>query len=323
MIKLPDEWLVIGSGSLTGSRFIALTKGSKLYGSGGGLDAPNPDLIDFYQLDVTNEAQVEEIIGKFPGKYVINFAGATLVDEIEKTRPQDPTNPEELNQNLAYKVNVLGTRYIAAACRRFGKFPVFISTGFVFDGKNGLYNEESAVAQDSAEVSWYGWTKILAEKEVAVSGVESVTMRISYPYRSEYEGKGDFGRNFLNLYDAVQKGEKQWYPIFIDQTLTPTFIDDLPPAVLTLVENQATGIYHVTSSEVTTPYEFCCEALRVARGVENPESIVPKGTLVDFEETHPNSAKRPLHGGEKTNKIQALSFTPTTWRDGIKRAFGK
>ncbi len=309
MITLPDEWLVIGAKSLVGSRFLELSEG-------------RITAIDSDQLDITNSLQIEEVLNKFPGKSVINFAGATIVEAIEKDRPKDPSNQDELSQNVAYKVNVLGAGYIVAACKKLNKFPIFISTGFVFDGKNGPYNEDSPVASDPGEVSWYGWTKVLAEKVVAQAGIDYLTVRISYPYRSHYGGKSDFARNFLNLYDSVQKGEREWYPIFTDQTLTPTFIDDLPQAILTLVENETKGIYHITSPAVTTPYEFYCELLKVARGVENPESLVPKGSLVEFQKSHPTLAKRPLHGGEKTEKIQALDFTPTNWKEGIKKAFG-
>lgn len=308
MTTLPSEWLVIGAKSLVGSRFLELSEGKIT-------------AIDSDELDVTNEENVEEILSKFSGHYVINFAGMTIVDDIEKTRPSDPGSQDELNSNLAYKVNVLGIRYIANTCKRLGKFPIFISTGFVFDGKRGPYTEEDPVAQSPGDVSWYAWTKILAEKEIRASDVGYLNIRISYPYRSEYSGKGDFARNFLNLYDGVVKGEKSWYPIFTDQTLTPTLIDDLPPAVLTLIEKNGTGIYHVTSPLPVTPYEFCCEILKVARGVENPENLVPEGTLVEFQNSHPDSAKRPLHGGEKTSKIQTLGFTPTNWKEGISKAF--
>lgn len=309
MIVLTGEWLVIGAKSLVGSRFLELTEG-------------NITAVDSEELDVTSEKQVEDVLNKFPGRFVINFAGATIVEEIEKTRPKDPNNQEELEQNLAYRVNVLGTRYIAQTCKRLGKFPIFISSGFVFGGKSGPYSEEDRVASDPNEVSWYAWTKVLAEKEVEISGVENLTIRISYPYRSQHQTKGDFARNFLNLYDSVQKGEKSWYPIFTDQTLTPTFIDDLPQAVKALVEGEVSGIYHVTSPLLTNPYEFCCEVLKVARGVENPESLVPKGSLVEFQNSHPDLPKKPLKGGEKTDKIQALGFTPTNWKEGINKAFG-
>jgi len=323
-VTLPYKWLVIGSGSLVGSRFIELAcGGNNIYGAGGEADKNNPNLVEFSELDVTDEEAVKRVISNFPGNHVINFAGVTIVEQIEKTRPIDPFNQQELDQNLAYRVNVIGTRNIIKACQETGKFPIFISTGFVFDGTNGPYSEDDPIATDPNQVSWYAWTKVLAEKEVSNSGIENITIRISYPYRSEFDGKTDFARSFLSLYDGIQKGEKQWYPIFTDQKLTPTFIDDLPEAVLTLVEDDARGIFHLTSPEITDPYQFCCEVLRVARGVEDPESIVPKGLLVKYMEEHPEAPLKPLDGGELVDKIVSLGFIPTNWKMGIKKAFEK
>lgn len=324
-INLPGEWLVIGCGSLVGSRFVELLGAeTAIYGAGGPIDKDNPRLKGFYLLDITDENKVLEVIKSFPGNYVINFAGATLVDEIEKTRPENPFDQEQLNSNMAYRVNVIGTRNIIKACQETGKFPVFISTGFVFDGKDGPYSEDDPIAANPDEVSWYAWTKILAELEVGSFDLKNLVIRISYPYRNEYPAKADFARNLLNLYDEVQSGKrKNFYPIFADQTLTPTFIDDLPQMVSILVTNNAEGVFHLSSSEITTPYEFCCELLKIARGVENPELSVPIGSLIEFQQQHPELAKRPIKGGEKIEKISKLGFTPTSWREGIKRYFSK
>lgn len=316
MTKLPGGWLVIGAGSLVGSRFVGLLEDTNILRAGGDNDGD-------IKLDVTDSEQVKSVINSFQGKYIINFAGATVVDEIEKERPQNLDNEDELNQNLAYKINVLGTRNILKAAKETNKFPIFISTGFVFDGKNGPYSEEDPIAQNPEDVSWYAWTKILAEKEVERSGVKSLTIRISYPYRSEYEGKMDFGRTFLKLYDDFKNGTRDSiYPIFADQTLTPTFIDDLPKAIAILIEKEATGIYHVTSPEITTPYDFCIELLKVARGLENPEEIIKKGSIEEFQSVHSELAKRPIYGGEKSDKISKLGFIPTSCKEGIKLAYG-
>lgn len=321
-----DKILVIGPGSLTGSRFIELLADDvEVYGAGGSMDENTPKLKKFFQLDITDPQSVQDVFKEYPGKFVINFAGATAVDEIEKTRPADINNQEELNNNLAYKINVLGTRHVVDAAKLHEKFPIFISTGFVFDGENGPYTEESPVASDPQKVSWYAWTKMLGEKEVSKDEGGYIMLRPDYPFRSEYEGKMDFGRSFLKLYDEVTSGKREsFYPIFADQTLAPTFIDDFTPAVTTLIEKDATGTFHLTSPEITTPYDFCLEILKVARGVEDPASLVPKGNIVEFQEQHPELAKRPVHGGLKSDKIiTTIGFTPTDWREGIKKAYGK
>lgn len=323
MSKL-EKLLIIGPGSLVGSRFVELLPPDvKIWGAGGTLDEYSK-VEGFDELDITNEAQVLQVIKNSPADFVINFAGATAVDDIEKTRPKDPNDQQQLMENLAYKINVLGTRNIVNAANASGKFPIFISTGFVFDGKNGPYGEEDEVASSSDDVSWYAWTKVLAEKEVASSGLDYLMLRISYPYRGNYPLKSDFARNFLTLYDDFRSGRiDSIYPIFADQTLTPTFVDDLSEGVVVLLKNQQTGIFHLTSPDITTPYDFACELLKVARGVENSEEVLTKGSLVDFHKAHPELAIRPLHGGEKSEKIAKLGFRPTGWREGIRKAFSK
>jgi|SRR3989344_8815737 len=314
--------LVIGPGSLTGSRFVELGNNFEIYGAGGSMDEGREDLAGFKALDITDEKNVYDVVSKFRGEVVINFAGATIVDEIEKTRPRVFQAETKLQENIAYRVNVLGTRFLANACQTNGKFPVFISTGFVFDGKQGPYSEEDLVATSPEDVSWYAWTKILAEREVEKSGVSNLTLRISYPYRSEYDGKSDFARSMLKVYDEYISGKRDSiYPMFSDQTLSPTLIDDIPNALEFLLQRKERGIFHLTSPEITTPYNFCLELLKVARNLESPE-LIKKGSILEFQKTHPEAAKRPVHGGEESDKIIKLGFTPTSWKEGIKIAYG-
>lgn len=320
---MKQKILVIGPDSLTGSRFIELGQDFfEFYGAGQKSGGTITSLQDFQPLDLTDSNDVDKVISKFPGDLIVNFAGATIVDEVEKTRPANLEDEELLSQNVAYKVNVLGTRYLAEASKRANKFPIFISTGMVFDGESGPYSEEDPVASDFEKLSWYAWTKILAEKEVEDHNPNSLIIRISYPYRSNFEAKTDFARTFLKLFDEYQAGQRsEIYPIFADQTLTPTFIDDLAPAFNFLVAQKATGIFHLTSPELTTPYDFCLELLREVRGVEDPSKIIKKGSIVQFQKAHPEKAKRPVKGGEKVDKLTGLGFTPTDWHQGIKQAF--
>lgn len=320
---MKQKILVIGPDSLTGSRFIELGQDFfEFYGAGQKLGETIPGLQDFQTLDLTDSQDVEKVISNFPGDLIINFAGATIVDEIEKTRPTNLEDEELFSQNMAYKVNVLGTRYLAESSKKANKFPIFISTGMVFDGENGPYSEDDPVASDFGKMSWYAWTKILAEQEVSKLIPNSLIVRISYPYRSKFEAKTDFARTFLKLYDELQSGQRsEIYPLFADQTLTPTFIDDLAPAFNFLITKKATGIFHLSSPEITTPYDFCLEILREARGVEDPKRIIRKGSIVDFQKAHPEIAKRPVKGGEKVDKLIKLGFVPTDWHQGIKKAF--
>ena len=96
-----------------------------------------------------------------------------------------PIHKKRLNktgdkEGPAYKVNVIGTRNIARAAKKTGKYLVHISTAYVFDGKKqGKYVEDDPVNP----IEWYGQTKAWAEEEVAKNCERFSILRIDRPYR--------------------------------------------------------------------------------------------------------------------------------------------
>lgn len=324
-VSLPEPVLVFGTSSLVGSQFVEeMGENSKLYGAGRrNIWQGRDQLKDFWQVDVTDEDQVRDVVRKFPGQYVFNFAAETAVGSMEKTRPVDPFNLRQLDANLGYRVNVLGSKNLALACKESDKTLIHTSTDFVFDGNEGPYGEDSPVVDSPDLVSWYGWTKAKAEKVIKQSGARSIVIRISYPYRKSFEGKGDVVRNFLDMYDKFKKGEiLALYPAFEDQLFTPTLIDDIPNDVSLIISKNESGIFHIASPDVVNFRTFLCEVLRVARGVENPEDLIGVGSIVDFFAKNPTAAKWPKNGGLKVDRIVSLGFTPTSFKDGIRKAFG-
>ena len=47
----------------------------------------------------------------------------------------------ELNKELAWKINVEGTKNIVEAAKAAGSFLIYISTDYVFSGEKGNYKE--------------------------------------------------------------------------------------------------------------------------------------------------------------------------------------
>jgi dTDP-4-dehydrorhamnose reductase len=318
----PAELLIIGTTSLVGSRFVEQLGGiSQFYGANRQKPA-SPLLKNGWGMDVTDAGSVLNVIKEYPGQYILNFAGFTDVGAAEKMRPQNPLDQQSLNDNPAYQLNVVATKNIIAACQQTGKFPIFLSTDFVFDGKIGPYREQDLRASNSNDINWYGWTKLLAELETEKLGLDYLMIRIAYPYRKDFSGKGDFGRDMLTkAATRAADGTVTFnYPLFTDQKLTPTFIDDLAPALTALIEKGQKGIYHLASPEIVSPFDFGCEIYRVAWGMKDPENLIEKG---DLEEILLNGGtKKPLHGGLKVEKlIHDAGFTPTDWKTGIKLAY--
>ncbi len=320
-----DKLLFVAPESMIASRTFELLR-SKFEIVGAGISneiTPTLKLGSYDELDITDYDHVLAVLTKFPGQYFINFAAMTAVDEIEKTRPANPNDQAELNSNLAYKVNVIGTRNLAKAAKELGKAAIFISTDYVFNGERGGYDEEESLPDSADGLTWYGWTKVLAEKEFIDSGLEDyLIIRLSFPYRSQFEGKGDIARNWISIYDKFKSGElKQMYPIFTDQIFTPTFVDDLASALELLVSQKSRGIFHLASPQSVSMYDFACQIFKVARGVGDPEKIVPKGSLVKYMEEHTGYI-RHKNSSLKSDKITKLGFRPTGWREGLKKAYG-
>lgn len=285
--------LVTGSAGLVGSRFVELAP--KTY------DLLTPEIDS---LDLTDFDKVENYISKERPDVVIHFAAYTDVDGAEKQKGD--------KSGLAWRVNVGGTKNLVSAVEKIDCRIVHISTDFIFPGDDkypGPYTEDARLPEDNQAISWYGWTKLQAEKEVLNSGAKAAIVRISYPFRSEYPTKADFARNILNLFDSGNL-----YPMFADQKVTPTFIDDACRLITVIIKSKKEGIFHAASCDLTTPYLFASYLIKKARGVEG---VVKKGSMKEF---FASGDKTPRHrlGGLKSQITQRqLGIDLMSWKDGI------
>lgn len=101
---------------------------------------------DLPELDITDPREIREQLRRHRPEAVINAAAATRVDDLEA----DP--------DLALKVNGLGPRNLAVACRQLDLKLIHLSSDYVFDGaKPDPYVEWDA----TGPLSVYGWSKLL------------------------------------------------------------------------------------------------------------------------------------------------------------------
>lgn len=222
--------LVFGGAGLVGSKFIQLNSGKF------DIKSPNASMVD-----ILNKNQISQTVEDFNPDHIINFAAYTNVEEAE--------NQKDDKNGICFQVNAVGAKNVAAVAKSSDKHSVFISTEYIFDGtkENAPYVEEDI----PRPVNWYGQTKLAGEQAVMDVGGKSAVVRISMPFSSHYELKKDVARFFLgqlkdgNPVKAVE-----------DQEITPTLVDDIANALSILLENNSTGIYHVSSKDSVTPLEF-------------------------------------------------------------------
>lgn len=250
----------------------------------------------------------EELMGKFRESFasvVLHFAAKTDVDGCEKDKEEDikilrykdiKRQKQEWNdKKTAWAVNVLGTQNIVAACEQSGKKLIYISTDFVFDGKNpppAGYEEESI----PHPVNWYGQTKFEGEKVVQESSIPWTIIRIAYPYRASFEKK-DFARAMIDRFKNNQP-----IPAITDQLITPTFIDDFAVVISRVIEEKSTGILHAAGSKALSPYEI---AHYIARCFSFDQSLIIETAYAAF---FANRAPRPFHSIIRNAKIARLGI---------------
>lgn len=277
--------LVTGGNGLVGSHFV------KNYGA----DLKGDNLIlspSKKELDITDRKSTENFFKLHTVDVIIHFAAYTDVSGAEKQRG---------NKNgSCWIVNVLGTNNLVKAAH-YQPYFIHISTDNVFSGQNNNqepYDEYHPTEENPNLLSWYGWTK--REAEILVNK-KAVILRISNPVRANYPPKLDYVRKILSLYD-----EGKLYPMFDDQFLTLTYINDVTEALKVLLKKKLSGIYHVSSVNIFTPYKLANSLIERFRG---RKGFVKPISIRKFLESNP--ARYSQYGGlkvEKTQQILNLKF---------------
>jgi dTDP-4-dehydrorhamnose reductase len=199
---------------------------------------------DLAHLDITDPRAVQRQLEEQRPNAVINAAAATRVDDLEA------------NPDLALRVNSLGPRNLAVACRRLGLKLVQVSSDYVFDGaKSGPYLEWDK----TGPLSVYGRSKLLGEEFVRQQCPDHFIVRTAWLY-------GVPGPNFVTaiLARGRDASSPHAFKVVHDQRGTPTSTLALAPQLLALVETEAFGTYHATCQGETTWYEFAGLVLELA-----------------------------------------------------------
>ncbi|MGV3585445.1 MAG: SDR family oxidoreductase [Adhaeribacter sp.] len=247
--------------------------------------------LHFISLDVTDAQQVEKIISVERPTHIIHTAAMTNVDECE------------LNQEACWLLNVEAVQYLVNACEKYKVHLIHLSTDFVFDGEAGPYNEE---AQPNP-ISYYGQSKLAAEKIVQASAVKWAIIRTVLVYGVVH----DYGRTNIVLWVKNSLEAKKNIQVVNDQFRTPTLAEDLAMGCWLVVQHNAEEIFHISSKETLTPYKM---ALQVAEYFNLDKAYITKADASNFSQP----AKRPPRTGFNITKAEKiLGFKPHNFSEGI------
>ncbi|MFS0821596.1 dTDP-4-dehydrorhamnose reductase [Bacillus sp. 1P02SD] len=239
------------------------------------------------QLDISNEENVVTFINEVQPDAIIHCAAFTNVDGAET------------DKDTAYRVNGLGTKYLAHTAKKIGAKMVFVSTNYVFEG-NGT--EPYEVDHPTNPIGVYGETKLAGEKFLIENLAEYFIVRTSWVF-------GINGNNFVKTMLRLGK-ERGEVGVVYDQVGSPTYTVDLASFLVELAESEEYGVYHASNSGICSWYEFAVEIFKQA-GLD--VKVNPLTT-----EQFPRPAARPKYSVMSTKKIGEKSFTPLRdWKEAL------
>lgn len=151
----------------------------------------------------------------------------------------------ERNPEAAAHINADATGVLARAAHGVGARFVYISTDAVFDGRVGHYSEEDLPNPTSV----YGKTKVQGEEQ-ACRAADALIIRTNF-FGWSPSGHRSILEFFVNELSAGHQVRG-----FTDFTTTSAYAQVLAKAIYDLVLTDATGVFHVTSPDALTKYQF-------------------------------------------------------------------
>lgn len=247
---------------------------------------------DVTLLDITDEDEVERMVGDHGIRLIVNCAAYTAVDAAED------------DEAAAARLNADAVGILARVAKRHDTRMVHVSTDYVFDGQACTpYAEDHPTNPQSA----YGRTKLAGERLLLDTlGDGAVILRTAWLY-------SPYGKNFVKT--MVSLGQtKPALKVVFDQVGSPTCARDLARAIVTVITASEwhPGIYHYSNEGVISWYDFTLAIHRLA-GI----------TTCDVQPCHsdefPAKAHRPAYSVlDKTRFKTTFGTRVPYWLDSLE-----
>jgi dTDP-4-dehydrorhamnose reductase len=242
------------------------------------------------ELDITDLGAVMSCVQSARPGAIINCAAYNRVDDAE----------EHAMDALA--VNAFAVRTLARAAQAVGATLVHYSTDFVFDGTaKRPYREEDPPNPQSV----YAQSKLMGEW-FALEAPGALVLRVE----SLFGGK-DARSSIDRIARALLSGEEA--RVFVDRTVSPSFVDDVAAATKALLERRAApGLYHCVGTGHATWYDVAREIARATGKGEHARLLPVSVADVTLR------AARPQFAALSNDKLNTV-FEMPTWQNALRR----
>lgn len=256
---------------------------------------------DRENFDITNWKVVKKFLCDSKPDFVINAAAYTAVDKAE------------IEQDMAYQVNVIGPKNLANACEIINCSLIHISTDYVYSGNSSSpYVENDLVSP----INFYGKSKFLGEEYVRNICERHIIIRTAWVF-------SESDKNFVNsiLDQAKTKGHLK---IVSDQVGGPTSARGISNTITKIIKktinktskSEIWGTYNYSGYPFVTWHQFACEIIKLAL----KEGFLDSNITIDPISSEELSmlAKRPANSRLDCAKISnVFGIKPDDWKSQL------
>lgn len=186
------------------------------------------------QLNLTKQENIADVLQSIKPDVVIHLAAITDVDLCQTQK------------ELARLVNAKATEILAVEASKYNSFFVYLSTDYVFDGKDNMRSETDI----PNPVNFYGRTKLDGEIALSKSTSSYSIIRTSTPFGLHTKKKS------FPLWVKENLESKKEIPVLVDQFTSPTFVPNLSKMLIEVAIRQLRGTIHLAGSTRISRYEF-------------------------------------------------------------------
>ena len=225
-----------------------------------------------------NPEEIISIIQNIKPDYIVDTVAFPSVDFCEE------------NHSSADKLHIDVTKLISKISSKINSKLLFLSTDAVFEGE---LNKKYLETDTPNPVNYYGFTKLKAEKIVLSTSKNNIVLRTAVIY-----GTGTQSR-FTNWILSYLREQKPVDP-FIDQFNSPTLVDDLSQAIVKILENDISGLFHATGPTCVNRYDF---AMMLAKEFDLDSNLIKPVTSSQKKQNAPRPISTCLDSSKLENRI--------------------
>lgn len=246
-----------------------------------------------FPLQIQNKKEAIALVNLIKPDYVIHLAALSNIDYCQK-------HPME-----AREINVQGTKNLLEATDIHTHF-IFSSSNAVFSGKNAPYSETA----EPHPLNVYGETKKIASKIVLNSKKRATVMRFTSMFGWPPEAARE---NDVTHYLKQLKKRNVLY-LVNDRYFNPIYAKDAAKAILQVLIQGQTGIFHIGGQDRVTRFLF---VKRIVEVFASKSRVSLKTVSSNF---FPKIAPRPYDATLQTKKMEhVLKIKPASLLESLQR----